>query len=132
MIEEIGKFEKAPLLRRMEKRNWFILIGMLVFSFSFLSSGFSLGILIGGLLSILSYYWLHQIVKRAIICQPATAKATLLIWYYIRLLSVGVVLYFVISRKWVDPIGLLVGLSVVVLSILFTTIRDYKKILLEV
>jgi len=132
MREEMAKSEKAPLLRRVEKRNWFIFVGMLVFSFSFFPFSFSTGILIGGLVSILSYYWLARIVKRAIIYPPAAAKTAILIWYYIRLLSVGVVLYLVISRKWVDPIGLLVGLSVVVLNILLTTIRDYKKILLEV
>jgi hypothetical protein len=56
----------------------------------------------------------------------------ILLWYYVRLLAVGGVLYLIISKQLVDPIGLLVGLSVVVLSIMFTTIRDYKKIQLEV
>ncbi len=105
---------------------------MLVISFSFLPLYFSLGVLIGGGLSILSYYWLYGVVKRAIVYPPAAAKFTILLWYYVRLSSIGIVLYLVISRKWVDPIGLLIGLSVVVLNILFTTIRDYKKILLEV
>lgn len=101
-------------------------------SFCFLPLTFSLGVIIGGVLSILSYYWLYGVVKRAITHTPAAARITLLLWYYIRLLSIGVILYLVISRQWVDPIGLLIGLSVVVLNILFTTIRDYKKILLEV
>ncbi len=105
---------------------------MLVISFSFLSTYFSMGVLIGGVLSIISYYWLYRIVKRAITYAPAAAKTMILLWYYVRLLAVGGVLYLIISKQLVDPIGLLVGLSVVVLSIMFTTIRDYKKIQLEV
>ena len=132
MAENLGKSEKAPLLRRLERRNWFILVGMLVVSFSFLPPNFSFGVLIGGLLSIISYYWLHRIVQRVITHTPAAAKTTILLLYYVRLLAIGVVLYLIISKQLVDPIGLLVGLSVVVLNIMFTTIWDYKKILLEV
>lgn len=132
MAGNLEKQEKAPLLRRVERRNWFILSGMLVISFSFLSTYFSFGVLIGGVLSIISYYWLYRIVKRAITYTPAAAKTMILLWYYVRLFAIGGVLYLIISKQLVDPIGLLVGLSVVVLSIMFTTIRDYKKILLEV
>jgi hypothetical protein len=132
LADNQGKSGKAPLLKRVERRNWFILVGMIVISFSLLPLYFSLGVLIGGVLSIISYYWLYEVVKRAITHTPAAGKITVMLWYYVRLLSIGIVLYLVISRQWVDPIGLLIGLSVVVLNILFTTIRDYKKILLEV
>ena len=37
--------------------------------------------------------------------------------YYLRLLALGVILYVLITRGWIDPVGLAVGLSTVVLSI---------------
>ena len=35
----------------------------------------------------------------------------------LRLLALGVILYVLIARGWIDPLGLAVGLSTVVLSI---------------
>jgi len=42
--------------------------------------------------------------------------------YYLRLAVTAVVLYWVISRNLVDVIGLIIGLSVVVLNVVLTTI----------
>jgi hypothetical protein len=37
--------------------------------------------------------------------------------YYLRILALGLILYVLIARGWIDPLGLVVGLSTVVLSI---------------
>ena len=42
--------------------------------------------------------------------------------YYLRLAVTAVVLYWIISRNLVDVIGLVIGLSVVVLNIVLTTV----------
>jgi len=129
---DMGKDEKAPLLKRLERRNWIILAAMLTLSLPFLSFQFSLGIVTGGVLSILSFQWLYRILKRAIVKPAGLAKATVILWYYVRLSSIGIVLYIVISNRMVDLIALIIGLSIVVLNIIFTTIKDYRRILLEV
>lgn len=48
--------------------------------------------------------------------------------YYIRLAVTAIVLFFIITRMHVDVIGLIVGLSVVVISIIFTTVLELLKI----
>ena len=125
-------YEKAPLLRRLEKRNWAILGGMTALSLALLPFSGFLGVIIGGLLSILNYYGLYGVVRRVVAQPAAKARGIMLLWHTVRLASVGAVLYLVISNQWVDIVPLLMGLSVVVISILFTTIRDYRRILLEV
>jgi hypothetical protein len=47
--------------------------------------------------------------------------------YYIRLTVSGVIIFFLISRHIVDPLGLFVGLSVVVASIVLATLLEVKK-----
>ena len=47
--------------------------------------------------------------------------------YYLRLLALGVIIYFLITRGWVDPVGLAVGLSTVVISIVTLGIYLARK-----
>jgi hypothetical protein len=50
-----------------------------------------------------------------------------MIRYYIRMATTAVVLYFVITELPVDIIGLLVGLSLVVINIVITAILEFQK-----
>jgi hypothetical protein len=124
--------KKPPILRRLERRNWIILGEMILMSLPFLSLRFSIGILAGGILSILSFNSLYPIVKKAILKSPQRAKAQVVFYYYIRLSLMGLFIYLLISNRLVNIIGLIIGLSVVVVNVVFSTIKDYKRIILEV
>jgi hypothetical protein len=43
--------------------------------------------------------------------------------YYLRLLALGVILYLLITRGRIDPVGLVVGLSTVMVSIIALAIH---------
>jgi len=59
-------------------------------------------------------------------------KGGVLVKYYIRLILTAIVLYFLIANGTVHAIGLLIGLSVVVINIIVTLITTMaKKKLLE-
>jgi hypothetical protein len=47
--------------------------------------------------------------------------------YYIRFGITAVILYFIITGGLVDIIGLLVGLSLVVINVVFTVITTFSK-----
>lgn len=47
--------------------------------------------------------------------------------YYMRFGVTAVVLYFLITNQTVNVIGLIIGLSVVVMNIIFTTITALAK-----
>jgi hypothetical protein len=51
--------------------------------------------------------------------------------YYIRFIISGFILFVLISKHLVDPIGLLIGLSVVGASILLATICEIKKLIFK-
>ena len=54
-------------------------------------------------------------------------KGPVLFKYYIRLAITAVVLYFLIAYETVNVIGLLIGLSIVVINILVTVIFALAK-----
>jgi hypothetical protein len=45
----------------------------------------------------------------------------MMIKYYIRMAVTAVVLYFIVTSGFVDVVGLLIGLSIVVINIILTT-----------
>jgi len=87
-----------------------------------MASQFTLGIIVGGLISIANFYWLkHDLYK---IFQRLTdrVKSRVMFKYYIRLTVTAVVLYFIIRSHMLHVIGLLIGLSTVIINIVITTL----------
>ena len=119
---------KDPLQRKIELSNWIILAVFLVPSLIFAPVKFSLGILLGGFISILNFYGmakgLHGLFNKT---EGNVNKGPVLVKYYVRLAITAVILYFLITYKTVDVIGLLIGLSVVVINIVITLIFSLTK-----
>ncbi len=112
--------EKDPLQKKIETMSWLLLAVLLALSGIFLSRRFSLGVLCGGLISILNFRMLYRSLSGFFRHIADGAKSSVLWNHTLRLAVTGVVLYFLISRAVTDLIGLLAGLSVVVISIMLT------------
>ena len=118
---------KDPLQKRLEIANWIILAILFIPSFIFAPTKFYLGVLLGGFISILNFHGmklgLHGIFKNP----TGNVKQPTMIKYYLRLALTGVVLFFLISANTVDFIGLILGLSVVVINIVVTMLTALAK-----
>jgi len=91
-----------------------------------------LGLLLGGLISIANFYWMGRDLRSAFQKLSDHLKVFVVFKFYIRLAITAVVLYLIISRTPADIFGLLIGLSIVIINIVFTTVMEYqKKILIE-
>ncbi len=119
--------EKDPLQKRLEITNWIILAALIVGSLLLCSARFSLGVLCGGLISVINFHWLYRNLLSVFTDHLTRAKSALMIRYYIRLAVTAALLYWVISGDRVDVIGLVIGLSVVFLNIVLTTILVLSK-----
>ena len=122
--------EKDRTQKRIETANWIFLAVLLIPSLIFAPLKFSLGILVGGLISIINFYWLGRSLQSAFknLNNKGTVKGPVMIKFYIRLAVTGVVLYLLLAGGAVDVVGLLIGLSVVVINIIITLIvTAYSK-----
>jgi hypothetical protein len=119
--------EKDPLQKRLEITNWIILAVILVIGLTFGSTRFSLGILCGGLISVVNFHWLYRNLQSVFTHHIDRAGKAIMVRYYIRLALTAAVLYWVISGRLVDVIGLVIGLSVVFMNIVLTTILVLSK-----
>jgi hypothetical protein len=117
----VSRIEKDPLQQKIEMANWVLLGVFVLLSLVVMSFKFALGVLIGGLICIVNFYRLHKNLVDVITRSPQSAKSAMMIKYYIRMAVTAVVLYFIVTSGFVDVVGLLIGLSIVVINIILTT-----------
>jgi hypothetical protein len=118
---------KDPLQKKIESANWIMLAVLFIPSLVFAPFNFSLGVLLGGFISILNYYWMERGLRGIFANTAGNVKGSVMVKYYIRLVLTAIVLYFLISNGTVNVIGLLIGLSVVVINIIITLIATMSK-----
>ncbi len=118
---------KDPLQKRLEMANWVILAVLFIPSLFLAPLRFSLGILLGGFVSIVNFHWMARGLRGIFQNLQGNPKGTVMVKYYIRLAIMAVVLYLLIANNVVDIVGLLIGLSVVIINILVTMIIALAK-----
>lgn len=123
---------KTPIIKRIERGNFWILGAMLLASVLFCSSRFTVGVALGGAISILGFLSLQGLVRRLISLPAHKGRLRVALYHYIRLGLLFGILGLILAKGFVDPLGLLLGLSVVVLNLFLTLITQHRKILLEV
>ena len=88
---------------------------------------FAKGVLVGGLLANVSFMFLKNDLIRILAGPLHSAKARFLIKYYARFSLLALILFFLVRYHLVHVVGLILGLSTVVLSIGITTIGLVKR-----
>ena len=111
---------KEKLLRQITTTNWIFLLILGSLSSVFMSVTFTLGVIMGGLIIIANFSVFQHTIRSAFSDQGAMQGKMFSIIgkYYFRLAIMGLIIYILITNGWVNPIGLAVGLSIVVFSIL--------------
>ena len=98
---------------------------------AFLPVQFAKGIVIGGLIVTVNFHLLYRTLKKALTPPHLASHNTVIMKYYFRFIVSGLILLFVISGQYVAPLGLIVGLSVVVVSIFLATILEVSKLFMK-
>lgn len=86
--------------------------------FMFGSARFAAGIAAGGIIALGNVLWLKRGISQAMGLEPRVAGRFALIRYLTRLAILAALLYLLIVKAHADIIGLLIGLSVLVIVII--------------
>ena len=92
---------------------------------------FAKGIVCGGLIVTLNFHLLYRTLKKSLQPPHIASHVALMAKSYMRFLISGVIIFFLVSKHFVHPLGLFVGLSVVVVSIMAATVCELKKIIFK-
>ncbi len=104
----------------IEKRSVQLLLLLLLASLWFQDWSISLGLILGGGVAILNFRWLWRIVEKVLFEQKKFYGIQVLM----KFILVGVLVFFILRYLAVNPIAFIVGLSSLVLGILFEVFRE--------
>ncbi len=130
----MSKVEKEPqerIIRFVSISNWVILILFSLFSISFKSVLFSSGVIAGGLIVSVNFYFLSRTVRKAFNPSRLSSHQSVIAKYYIRFIISGIIIFLLLANDIVAPLGLVIGLSVVVTSFFLASILEIKKIIFK-
>ncbi len=113
----------ATLVDRMARRNWIVLGLLVAGSLFFRSTEITAGVLAGGLIAIFGFGWMRRSLGRVMQNPGRGAAAKYKIAYFLRLGTIGVLIWAALVYGRVHPIGLIVGLSVIVVNLFWVTFR---------
>lgn len=82
------------------------------------SARFAAGILAGGILALVNFFWLQNTLRRVLQLQPRQAGSFAQVRYLLRLTFAAFILYLLIAHAGIDIVGLIIGLSVLVVVIM--------------
>ena len=111
------------LLAEMAQQNWIILIVLVLLSLFWQSLPVTMGVLAGGVLVIINYRWLGRSLFKLLGDPQLAAEKGFKRNYLFRLVFVASAIYLLLVRGGVHPLALVVGLSVVVINLIVTTVK---------
>ncbi len=115
------------MMARINEENLFpvIIKGSLALTAVLTLAGFALfsvktglGILAGGIIATVNFTWMRNVLQRILGLLPAKPNLYAQMRFVARIAVTGLILYLLIISGWFSLIGLLVGLSVIIATII--------------
>jgi len=119
------------ILTFVTRTNWILFIITSIAGFLLLPFDFALGILCGGLLVTTNFHLLARTLKRALTPPHLASQNAVIAKYFLRFIASGFIIFVLIAGHFVNPLGLIIGLSVVVSSIMLATLCELKKLIFK-
>ena len=124
------------LISFVVRSNWYIFVVASLLAFINTPTQFAMGVMLGGLIVTINFHILKSTLKKSlnpvrVSISSSSILNMVLVKYYIRFLISGIVIYLLITRNIVDPLGLIAGLSVVVASIMMATMLELTRLIFK-
>jgi hypothetical protein len=92
---------------------------------------FAGGIFCGGLIVTLNFHMLARTLRSALTPPYLSSHNVIIAKYYLRFIASGFIIFILIAGHIVHPVGLLIGLSIVVFSIMLASVLEVKKLIFK-
>lgn len=129
MSREANRVEtQQRIVKFVVYANWGLFGLLNIIGWFFAPADFARGILFGGLIVTVNFHLLAKTLKKALTPPHLASRNAILAKYYIRFIASGVILFILIYNHLVNPVGLIIGLSIVVASLMMATVREITKL----
>lgn len=116
------------LIKNVVWANWAIFALASCIGLYMAPGPFAMGIICGGLITVVNFHLLSRTLQNALDPGPGTNHRVVVAKYYLRFFVSGLLIFGLLLFRIVHPIGLFVGLSVVVAGIFMALILELKYV----
>jgi hypothetical protein len=119
------------ILKFVTRSNWILFLAASILGFILLPVDFAKGVLFGGLLVTVNFHLLAGTLRKALTPPHLSSHNLVIAKYFLRFIVSGFIIFVLIAGKFVNPVGLVIGLSVVVFSIMLATLCEITKLIFK-
>ncbi|MBW2645953.1 MAG: ATP synthase subunit I [Deltaproteobacteria bacterium] len=119
--------EEERLLKIIVFSNWILLAVLTVGGVLLRTWDFGWGVFAGGLIISINFHFLYRTLKKSLDPLQLSSPGIILGKYYIRFLISALIIFVLISEHYVEPLGLILGLSIIVISLLVGLVYEVKE-----
>jgi hypothetical protein len=119
------------ILTFVTRSNWILFLVASSLGFLLLPADFARGVLFGGLLVTVNFHLLAGTLRKALTPPHLSSHNVVIAKYFLRFIGSGFIIFILIAGNFVNPLGLIIGLSVVVFSIMLATLREITKLIFK-
>jgi len=116
------------ILKFVTRSNWILFLAASILGFLLLPTDFAKGVLFGGLLVTVNFHLLAGTLRKALTPPHLSSHNLVIAKYFLRFIGSGFIIFILIAGNYVNPVGLVIGLSVVVFSIMLATLCEITKL----
>ena len=113
------------------RSNWILFLAASILGFLLLPTDFAKGVLFGGLLVTVNFHLLAGTLRKALTPPHLSSHNLIIAKYFLRFIGSGFIIFILIAGNYVNPVGLVIGLSVVVFSIMLATLCEITKLIFK-
>ena len=119
------------ILTFVTRSNWILFLAASILGFMLLPTDFAKGVLFGGLLVTVNFHLLAGTLRKALTPPHLSSHNLVIAKYFLRFIGSGFIIFILIAGNFVNPVGLVIGLSVVVFSIMLATLCEITKLIFK-
>jgi hypothetical protein len=119
------------ILKFVTRTNWILFATVSISGFLLFPANYARGLFFGGLLVTVNFHLLARTLKKALTPPHLSSHNVVIAKYFLRFIVSGFIIFVLIAGHFVHPVGLVIGLSVVVFSIILATLREFTKLIFK-
>jgi hypothetical protein len=122
---------QTRILNFVTRANWILFVIASAAGFIMFTPAFAGGVLCGGFIVTLNFHMLARTLRSALKPPHLSSHNVVIAKYYMRFIASGFIIFILIAGQIVHPVGLLIGLSIVVFSIILASVFEIKKLIFK-
>jgi len=119
------------ILNFVTRANWILFVIASAAGFIIYTPAFGGGIFCGGLIVTTNFHLLARTLRSSLTPPYLSSHNLVIAKYFLRFIASGFIIFILIAGHIVDPIGLVIGLSIVVFSIMLVSVIEVKKLIFK-